>query len=126
MKTSAYLGALKEKLLQIEEHRDALLKLIAIEEGYAPESSSDGSSQVLLVATSSISGRIVNAIVELIHQKGRQVRTDEILSWIDEKQLSLGQTKNREASLAAILSQEIVKKTARLRRVERGVYDLKQ
>lgn len=53
------------------------------------------------------------------------MRTSEILAYVDEKKLSLGDTKNREASLAAILSQEIVKKSARLRRVERGVYDLK-
>jgi hypothetical protein len=116
-----YLQMLEEKLKQLDEHRDALLKLISFERGETVPTRTSAP----VTSSSSISGRIVNAIIELIHKNGRQVRTEEILACIEEKKLSLGDTKNKEASLAAILSQEVAKKSARLRRVERGVYDLK-
>jgi hypothetical protein len=125
MNQPTYLEIMEEKLRQIEEQREALLKLIAIEKGELQAASSLASTPRPPITSSSVRGRIVDAIIELIHSKGRQVRTEEILAHIEEKQLSLGNTKNKEASLAAILSQEIAKKSARLRRVERGVYDLK-
>jgi hypothetical protein len=118
---NTYLQALEEKLKQLDEQREALLKLIAFEGGDVAVNRPSKN----ITSTSSISGRIVNAVIELIHKNGRQVRTEEILACIEEKKLSLGDTKNKEASLAAILSQEVAKKSARLRRVERGVYDLK-
>jgi hypothetical protein len=117
---NTYLQTLEAKLKQLDEQREALLKLIAFEHG---EKISTRTSPP--VTSSSISGRVVSAIIELIHKNGRQVRTEEILAYIEEKKLSLGDTKNKEASLAAILSQEVTKKSARLRRVERGVYDIK-
>ena len=118
---NTFLQVLEEKLKQLDEQRETLLKLIAYEggEGLVNRAPSN------ITSSSSISGRIVNAVIELIHKNGRQARTDEILAYIEEKKLSLGDTKNKEASLAAILSQEVAKKSARLRRVERGVYDLK-
>lgn len=97
---NTYLQMLEEKLKQLDEHRETLLKLIAFEHG---ESSPVRISSPV-ASSSSISGRIVNAIIELIHKNGRQVRTEEILACIEEKKLSLGDTKNKEASLAAILS----------------------
>ncbi len=118
---NTYLQTLERKLRELDEQREALLKLIAFERG----GPSHAHTSKPVSSSSSVRGRIVDAIIGLIQDKGRQVRTEEILALIDDKKLSLGNTKNREASLAAILSQEIAKKSARLRRVERGVYDLK-
>jgi len=74
----------------------------------------------------SIRGRVVDAIIELIHSVGKQVGNKEILAYLNERKISLGDTKNKQAMLAAILSQETKKKSARLRKVARGIYDIKQ
>jgi DNA replication protein DnaD len=125
MSQPTYLEVLDEKLKQVEEQREALLKLIALEKGHSTRTNQTIQTVAPLLTSSSVRGRIVDAIIEMIHARGRQVRSEEILAYIEEKQLSLGNTKNKDATLAAILSQEIAKKSARLRRVERGVYDLK-
>ncbi|MFN0156615.1 MAG: hypothetical protein ACKVRP_00920 [Bacteroidota bacterium] len=124
MNQANYLEILEERLRQVDEQREALAKLIAIEKGQ-PQIMLTTATMKSTPPLSTVSGRVVDAIIELIHTRGRQVRTEEILAYVEERQLSLGNTKNKEASLAAMLSQEIAKKSARLRRVERGVYDLK-
>jgi repressor of nif and glnA expression len=73
-----------------------------------------------------VRGRVVDAIIELIHASGRQVTSKEILEHLEERGTSLGNTKNKPAMLAAMLSQETMKKSARLRKVARGVFDIKQ
>ncbi len=80
-----------------------------------------------ITATSySVRGRVVDGIIELIHSLGKQVGNKEILDYLNERKISLGDTKNKQAMLAAILSQEVKKNSARLRKVARGVYDIKQ
>jgi hypothetical protein len=73
----------------------------------------------------SVRGRVIDAAIELIHTLGKQVENKEILEDLNKRGISLGDTKNKQAMLAAILSQEIRKKSARLKKVARGVYDIK-
>src|SRR5437867_13022588 len=49
----------------------------------------------------SIRGRVVDAIIELIHSVGKQVGNKEILAYLNERKISLGDTKNKQAMLAA-------------------------
>ncbi len=124
MQNTNTLEALEARLKEIDEEGEAIRKLIAIWKGQ-PISESTPTRAKILSNTFSVRGRAVNAVIELIHKNGRQVTNDEILNFIEEKGISLGDTKDKQASLAAILSQETAKKSARLRRVARGVYDLK-
>ncbi len=122
MPSTGFLETLEAELRQLDEKREVLLKLIAIEKSQPIPT--EPFSEGFLQSASSVRRRVVNAAIELIHRTGHRVTNREILAYVEEKGLSLGSTKNKEASLAAILSQETAKKSARLRRVERGVYDL--
>ena len=75
--------------------------------------------------SSTVRGRIIDAVVELIKQQGRQVTNKEILAHVEEKQLSLGNIKNKVTGIGAMLGQESKKKSARIRQVTRGTWDLK-
>ena len=117
---------LKSRLEALDKERDAILALIAIYDGEPIENNSASSTQHRITPTSfSVAGRVVDSIIELIHAKGRQVSSKEILVYLEQKGVSLGDTKNKPASLAAILSAEMQKKSVRLRKVARGVFDLK-
>jgi hypothetical protein len=117
------LEVLEKRLQEIEEEKEAILKLISIWKGQPVQTTATPK----ITATSySITGRVVDATVELIHKLGKQVGNQEILDYVNEKGISLGNAKNKKAMLSALLSQEIRKKSgARLRSVARGVYDLK-
>ena len=116
------LESLEARLKELDEERDAIEKLIAIWRGQPAHSKL---SSTITATSYSVRGRVVDAIIELIHKMGKQVGNKEILEHLAERGISLGDTKNKEASLAAILSQEVKKKSARLRKVARGVYDIK-
>lgn len=117
---------LKERLAELDKEREALSNLIALYEGEPIENNSSPQSQHRITPTSfSVAGRVVDSIIELIHTKGRQVSSKEILEYLEQKGVSLGDTKNKPASLAAILSAEMKKKSGRLRKVARGIFDLK-
>lgn len=114
--------ALEARLTQLDEERETIQKLIAIWKG---QSSLPKLPPKITASSYSIQGRVVDAIIELIHKLGKQVGNQEILSHLEERGISLGDTKNKDASLAALLSQEVKKKSARLKKVARGVYDIK-
>jgi hypothetical protein len=116
---------LEARLKQLDEERETIQKLITIWKGRPPRPISPIVSGKSNSSSSSIRGRVVDAVIDLIHKVGRQVSNEEILVCVKEKGLSLGDTTNEQASLAAILSQEITKKSARLKRIARGMYDLK-
>jgi hypothetical protein len=115
---------LKERLKQIDEEREAILKLLSIWSG---ELQKAGVRAVPKITSDSYSirGRVVDATIELIHKLGKQVGNQEILINLDERGISLGDTKNKQANLNAILSAETKKKSGRLKKVARGVYDIK-
>lgn len=71
----------------------------------------------------SLQGKVVNSTIALIKKEGREVSSAEILHDLREKKISLG--KNEPMTLAAVLGQEITKRSARLVRVARGLYNLK-
>jgi hypothetical protein len=116
-----YVEGLKNRLLQLDEERSAILKLLEVwgDKDYSP--SIPKTSQSF-----SIGGRIVDAVIELIHKTGRPVRNSEIMDFIKEKQLPLGNTENPERMLSAILSNEIRKRDSRLKKAARGYYEIRQ
>lgn len=114
---------LKARLRELEEEKKAIENLLGIWEG---RKIAEKLPPKVTAASYSTRGRVVDAIIELIHTLGKQVGNKEILSYLEERGISLGDTKNKQAMLAAMLSQEIRKKSARLRKIARGVYDLKQ
>jgi hypothetical protein len=118
------LEALEARLQQIDSERDLLIQMIALRKG-EPSVSKTPLASIPKSGTSSVRGRVIDAVIELIHKTGRQVTNREILEFIEAKQLSLGNVKNRSTGLGAILSQESAKTTARIKQVARGVYDIK-
>ena len=115
---------LQRMLERVQNELKLTEDMIALRTG---QSSRSGLIPPKITATSySIRGRVVDAIIELIHNLGKQVGNKEILTHLNERKISLGDTRNKQAMLAAILSQEIKKKSARLRKIARGVYDIKQ
>lgn len=74
---------------------------------------------------SSLQGLVINAVVDLIHKRGRQVSNDEIINYLEEKQISLGSSKNKRGALASMLFKESNKSDGKIKQVERGKYYLK-
>lgn len=120
------LEELKKQLEILEKEREAILNLVSLYEGNTVETYSSNTLPKTTPTSYSFRGRVVDAIIEFIHKTGRQVNSKEILDYLEQKGISLGNTKNKQASLAAILSAEIQKKSARLRKVARGVFDIKK
>jgi hypothetical protein len=126
MASQLSLDDLKARLEVLSQEKEALERLIAVYEGNPIPVSSIAATSLRNPPTSfSVRGRVVDAIIELIHKQGRQVSNKEILEYLDDRGISLGDTKNKPAMLAAMLSQETAKKSARLRKVARGVFDIK-
>jgi len=119
------LEALEARLQQIESERELLVQMIALRRGEVAIPLKQSAPQRISPGSASVRGRVIDAVLELIHKQGRQVTNKEILTFIEEKQLSLGNVKNKATGLGAILSQECAKKSARIRQVARGVYDRK-
>ena len=118
------LQQLEAELRRLDAQRELVLQYIALKKGESMKSSAH------IVSTSSgsvsIRGRVIDAVVELVQKYGRQVTNKEILAYVsEEKQLSLGNMKNKVSGLGAILNQESKKKTARIKQVSRGVWDAK-
>ena len=118
------LQQLETELKRLDEQRELVLRYIALKKGESVKSAAH------VVSTGSgggsIRGRVIDAVVELVQKIGRQVTNKEILAYVtEEKQLSLGKLKNKVAGLGAILSQESKKKTARVKQVSRGIWDIK-
>ena len=115
---------IKTRLANLEKERVALLNLLEIYgEG--------GSIDLPIVpegkpSSFSLSGRIVDAVIELVHKKGRPAKNSEIYEFLQKKGVPLGNADNPERMLSAILSNETKKKGARLRKAARGYFDIRQ
>jgi hypothetical protein len=124
MQTGVTLQQLETELRRIEAERDLLVKYIAAKKGEATKGHVHTPGTVS--GSSSVRGRVIDAVVELVQKEGRQVTNKEILAYVTEvKQLSLGNLKNKVTGLGAILSQEAKKKSGRIKQVSRGVWDIK-
>lgn len=121
-----YIVGLKRRLADIDEERAAIVKLLRLWEGEKTEQDVQSLGAVVSPQSFSVSGRIVDAVVELIHKTGRPVKNSEIFDYINEKQLPFGNTDNPERMLSAILSNETKKRDARLKKAARGYYEIKQ
>jgi uncharacterized protein YjbK len=115
---------LEARRKELQEELELLDKMLAIRKGHSIDT--PAFAQKITAKSYSVRGRVVDAAIELIHNSGRQVGNQEILDYLEKKGISLGDTKNKKAMLAAILSQEVRKKTAKLRKVARGIFDIKQ
>ena len=118
------LQQLEAELKQLDAQRELVLRYIALKKGGSIKSSAhvapEGSG------SSSVRGRVIDAVVELVQKHGRQVTNKEILTYVlEDKQLSLGNVKNKVSGLGAILGQEAKKKSGRIRQVSRGFWDVK-
>lgn len=119
-----YIAGLQKRLAQLDQEREAILKLLEV--WGDPDASTSLSLPKATAQSFSVGGRIVDAVAELIHKTGRPVKNSEILEYLKEKQLPLGNSKNPERMLAAILSNETKKKDARLKKAARGYYEIRQ
>lgn len=126
------LEKLKRKILQDHLDADTLAQFESIEKAINFLSG----QQVLQPAVApvadaptlngnSIQSLVVNYTLDLIRKQGRQVKNEEILAYLDEKQVNLGSSKDRRTALASILFSEVSKKDGKLKRVARGVYYIK-
>lgn len=119
------LQQLEAELKRLDAQRELVMRYIALKKGENPKSMSHAVS--LGSGSASVRGRVIDAVVELVEKTGRQVTNKEILAYVtEEKQLSLGNVKNKVTGLGAMLSQECAKTNARIRQVSRGVYDIKK
>jgi len=126
MENNLSIDGLKERLTQLDEERAAILKLLELWGQVsplinAPKSAPNNSGK----QSNTISGRIVDAAIELIHSLGKQATNKEILEFVTKKGLSLGKTTDQTRNLSAILSNEANKPNGKLKSVARGVYDIK-
>ena len=71
----------------------------------------------------SLQGRVINHVITLLRQKRGAVSSREILDHLRKEKVDLGHYP--PMMLAAILGQEVHKKSARLNRVARGLYSVK-
>lgn len=126
MATTLSLESMEARLAELEKERDLLTQLIALHKGQpTTESRTVSFSSPVGSQSNTIRGRVVDATIELIHKYGRNVSNEEVLKFVKEKKISLGNTEDESRAVGAILSQECEKKSARLKRVARGVYDIK-
>lgn len=85
---------IKTRLANLEKERVALLNLLEIYgEG--------GSIDLPIVpegkpSSFSLSGRIVDAVIELVHKKGRPAKNSEIYEFLQKKGVPLGNADNPE------------------------------
>ena len=126
METTINIASLKERLAKIEEERGAILKLLEIWGEVSPVIGLSGSPETKKpLQSNTISGRVVDATIELIHSLGRQATNKEILEYVEKRGLSLGETADKQRNLSAILSNDVKKPNGRLKSVARGVYDIR-
>jgi hypothetical protein len=122
------LEAINQDLEVLNMEKKAILSLIAIHEGKPLNSNSSRPKRKISVSSSSISSKVIDAIIELVNIKGQPVTNKEILEYIEQKNISLGNTIDKATSLAAILSAEVRKRDGneRLLKVSRGIFDIKR
>jgi len=125
MTTQFSLESIQARLEEIEKERELLLQLIALHKGEPSKVAKSVSFSSPGLRSNTIRGRVVDATIELIHKIDRHVTNEEVLQFVEEKKISLGNTGDKAHAIGAILSQECEKKSARLKRVARGVYDIK-
>lgn len=117
--------SLQKEMERIQKELKLTEDMIAIRKGQEVVARPGEPSKKTSATSYSIRGRVVDTTIELIHSVGKQVENKEILTYLTERGISLGDTKNKQGMLNAILSQEVKKKSARLKKVARGVYDIK-
>ena len=126
MSTTFSLESLEARLADLDKERELLIQLIALHRGQPPtESRTVSFSSPVASKSNTIRGQVVDATIELVHKIGRHVTNEEVLQFAEEKKIGLGNTTDKVRAIGAILSQECEKKSARLKRVARGVYDIK-
>src|SRR5437879_9701173 len=114
MPTALSVESLEARLIEIEKERELLLQLIAIHKGEAPKEGRTVSMSSPRPGSNTIRGRVVDAAIELVHMMSRNVSNEEVLEFVQKKGISLGTTTDEVRTIAAILSKECSKKSAKL------------
>jgi hypothetical protein len=117
--------SIEARLAEIEKERVLLLQLIALQKGQPAKEAKSVSFSSPGPKSNTIRGRVVDATIELVHRNGQQVTNEEVLQFVNEKRIDLGKNVDKARAIGAILSQECEKKSAKLKRISRGVYDEK-
>ncbi len=108
--------SLRTQLQALEEKHNALASLVM--RAMRPV------TNVSLSSPYSLQGKVVGGAIELCISHGGPATSKDILTFLEhEKGIDLGRRKR--ALLAAILGQEVKKKSARLQRVARGMYNIR-
>lgn len=124
METPNSVEWIKTRLAQLDKERTALMNLLEVYSGEALDISViPGTPRKRSFTTG---GRVVDATIELIHRNGKPVKNAEIMEYIKEKDVPLGNTENRDQMLSAILSNECKKPNGRLKKAARGYYEIRQ
>jgi len=123
---NSYIEGLKARLVKLDEERSAILTLLEVWGESPPLNDSTVKKIYKATQSFSVSGRIIDATVELIHKLGRPVKNADIMEFVKEKQLTLGNTATPDRMLSAILSNEAKKKDGRIKSAARGYWEIKQ
>lgn len=128
MKTNNKLDWIESRLKQLDEEREALNTLVSI---YKEKTVSPVVPKAKRIRTRgkkrgvSITRMVTDAAVELIKKTGKPVKILDIYNELESKKISLGKSKNKKAFLSVIIAQELKKKDSLLKKVKRGVYNIK-
>ncbi len=132
MKTNNKHDWMESRLKELDAERDALMTLVSIyKEKTAAPVVSKAKVKVKRIRTRgrkrgvSITRSVTDAAVELIKKTGKSVKIQDIYNELENKKISLGKSKNKKAFLAVIIAQELKKKDSLLKKVKRGVYNIK-
>jgi hypothetical protein len=117
------LQTLKAQKVECLKELQALDKLIEVYEG---KSQKEKDAFALKVSDTLLSTRekVVNVAIDLVYKNRRPIASKEIFEVVKKTKI-LKDMKDEQATLAAILNQEVNKKSARLKKVARGVYAVK-
>ncbi|MGA2622807.1 MAG: hypothetical protein ABSF91_03060 [Bacteroidota bacterium] len=123
MKNTVTLESLKERQKELTDELRAIERLIGVYEG---KLNKEKQEYVNMVSETTLTTRekVVNIVTDLVFKNKRPVKAIEIFNAIKRTRI-LKDMRNEQATLAAILSQEVKKKSARLKKVTRGVYTIK-
>lgn len=122
--SNEHVEGLKARLAVLDQEREAILNLLKIWGENPPTGSPSFVVRKGSTQSFTTSGRIIDATIDLIHKLGRQAKNSEIMEYVKERQLTLGNTDNPDRMLAAILANEAKKKDGRIKSAARGFWDM--
>jgi hypothetical protein len=125
MASSLSVQDMEKRIAEIEREKQLLKELISLHKGTARVTRWTDSIASTR-RSNSTSAKVVDATIELNKKMGRPVTNEEVLRFIEQTGLKLGNSKDKIRLVGSILSQECKRATSRLNRLSRGMYEGKQ